>query len=218
MTVQSWPHVWRTVADELNESWTTGLGRFVTEDVLRFATIKGLVAQGAPASDLESEWRRLGVADAVDLVVTRDPRAAIEFKYPREPRETNAAWTQHLGELLKDFYRLAHMPTDFDERWCVQLVSRRVQKYLDGVGDRYGVQIAAHPGQVTDLQAPAVRGLPATATGRLTRWLGDGRTVRATCVGAYEVGELLLMVHDVEQPMPSQNLAGAPLSGKERER
>ena len=47
---------------------------------------------------IESEWRHPGVPDAVDPVVTRDPRAALEFKYPREPRETNAAWTQHLGE------------------------------------------------------------------------------------------------------------------------
>jgi hypothetical protein len=48
--------------------------------------------------------------DAVDLVVSEPELAAIEFKYPREPRETNAAWTQHLGEALKDFYRLARMP------------------------------------------------------------------------------------------------------------
>lgn len=119
MTVLAWPEVWRSVAEDLGESWTTGLGRFVTEDVLRFATIKGLVAQGVPADHLESEWRRPGVSDAVDLVVTHNPRAAFEFKYPREPRETNAAWTQHLGELLKDFYRLAHMPGDFEERRCV---------------------------------------------------------------------------------------------------
>jgi len=25
----------------------------------------------------------------------------------RRPTETNAAWTQHLGELMKDYYRLA---------------------------------------------------------------------------------------------------------------
>ena len=191
------------VADDLSESWTTGLGRFVTEDVLRFATIKGLVSQGVPATHLESEWRRSGVTDAVDLVVTQNPRAAIEFKYPREPRETNAAWTQHLGELLKDFYRMAYMPFDFEERWCVQLVSRRVQRYLDGVGERHGVQIAAHAGHQTVLDATAVRGLPATATGRLTRWLDARETVLARCVGAYDVGELLLMVHDVETPIPA---------------
>ncbi len=201
MTIQDWPEVWRSVADDLNESWTAGLGRFVTEDVLRFATIKSLVAQGVPTNEMESEWRRPGVPDSVDLVVTQSPRAAVEFKYPREPRDTNAAWTQHLGELLKDFYRLAHMPRDFDERWCVQLVSPRVQRYLNGVGDRYGVRIAEHPGHMTEMRVEAIRGLPATATGRLTRWLGDGGSIRARCVGAYEVGELRLMVHDVERPV-----------------
>lgn len=193
----SWPGVWGRVAEDLGESWTSGLGRLLTEDVLRFATVKGLVAQGVPADHLESEWRRPGVPDAVDLVVTRDPRAAIEFKYPREPRETNAAWTQHLGELLKDFYRLAHMPTDFDERWCVQLVSPRVQRYLAGVGDRLGVNVAQSAGHVTDLRAEMVRGLPATATGLLGRWLEDARPVHARCVGSYAVGELVLLVHDV---------------------
>lgn len=102
------------------------------------------------------------MADAVDLVITQDPRAAIEFKYPREPRETNAAWTQHLGELLKDFYRLAHMPTDFDERWCLRLVSPRVQCYLTGVGDRLSVRLAQRPGHTTVLHAQDVRRLSAT--------------------------------------------------------
>lgn len=193
----SWPGVWGRVAEDLSESWTSGLGRLLTEDVLRFATVKGLVAQGVPADHIESEWRRLGVPDAVDLVVSGNPRAAIEFKYPREPRETNAAWTQHLGELLKDFYRLAHMPADFDERWCVQLVSPRVQRYLAGVGDRLGVSIAQRAGQVTDLQADVVRGLPVTATRLLGRWLEDARPVQARCVGSYAVGELRLLVHDV---------------------
>jgi hypothetical protein len=173
----------------------------VTEDVLRFATVKGLVSQGVPAENIETEWRRPGVPDAVDLVVTKDPRAAIDFKYPSEPRETNAAWTQHLGELLKDFYRLAHMPTDFEQRWCVQLVSPRVQRYLSGVGDRLGVHVAQSPGHITELHADAVRRLPVTATGRLVRWLDNTPTIRARCVGSYTVGELHLVVHDVERPI-----------------
>lgn len=34
----------------------------------------------------------------------------VEFKYPREPVEKNAAWTMTLGEVLKDFLRLAVDP------------------------------------------------------------------------------------------------------------
>ena len=201
MNQLAWPEVWEKVAADLGHSWTAGLGRLLTEDVLRFATVKGLVAQGVPADHIDSEWRRPGVTAAVDLIVTKDPRAAIEFKYPREPRETNAAWTQHLGELLKDFYRLAYMPTDFEERWCVQLVSPRVQRYLTGVGDRLGVHIAQSPGHVTELHADVVRGLPATATRMLARWLDETQTIRARCVGSYSVGELRLLVHDVQRPL-----------------
>lgn len=152
-----------------------------------------------PAQNLEIEWRRAGVQDAVDLVVTECPRAAIEFKYPREPREKNAAWTQHLGELLKDFYRLAHMPTDFEERWCVQLLSPHVQSYLARVSDRLDVDIAQSPGHTTELRPDVMQKLPATARRSLDRWMADGQTIRARCVGVYDVGDRRLVVHDVER-------------------
>lgn len=157
-----WARVWSAVAAELSESWSMGLGRLVTEDVLRFAVVKALVAQGVHPDRLESEWRRSGVPDAVDLVVTTSPQAAIEFKYPREPRETSAAWTQHLGEVLRDFYRLAYMPADFQERWCVQLLSPRVRNYFSGVADRYDVHLAWRPGQTITLEPRARR---SSATG-----------------------------------------------------
>lgn len=172
----------------------------MTEDVLRFATIKALTGQGVPPGILEVEWRSPGLRDAVDLVITRDPRVAIEFKYPREPRETNAPWTQHLGEILKDFYRLAYMPTNFDQRWCVQLLSPRVQRYLAGVDEKYGVHIAQHPGEITTLRPNAVQALPATATRMLTRWRDDARPIQARCVHSLKIGpELSLLVHHVMQ-------------------
>jgi hypothetical protein len=102
-----------------------GLETLPTEDVARFATIQQLAAVGVPATRMEPEWRRTGVTDAVDLVVTGPRPAAIEFKFPRELKEANAAWTQHLGEAVKDFYRLAFMPTAFLDRWCVQVLSSR---------------------------------------------------------------------------------------------
>lgn len=211
----TWEQVWDETARDLSQSWTAGLGHLVTEDVLRFATIKALVRHGVAASHLEAEWRRRGVPDAVDLVITQQPRAAVEFKYPREPRETNAAWTNHLGELLKDFYRLAHMPADFTERWCVQLVSPRAQRYLEGVGHRHGVHIAQHPGHTTVLEPTAVRGLPPTASRLLTRWTAAADTsasalavtaadpVRARCVTSRQVGDLTLLIHQVHPAAPT---------------
>ena len=56
---------------------------------------------------------------------------------------------------------------------------------------------------MTDLQAGEIRGLPATATRQLNRWLGDGATIRARCVGAYKIDELLLVIHDVDTPIPA---------------
>lgn len=86
-----WEHVWQAVTADLDESWAAGFGHLVTEDILRFATSKALVLRGVPGERIHNEWRGPGVTDAVDLVVEKEPRAAIEFKHPREPRETNAA-------------------------------------------------------------------------------------------------------------------------------
>ncbi|MGB3686592.1 MAG: hypothetical protein WA991_12285 [Ornithinimicrobium sp.] len=192
-----WEHIWGVVAADLDESWAVGLGHLVTEDVLRFATSKALVGGGVKGERLQNEWRRPGVPDAVDLVVATEPGAAIEFKYPREPREKNAAWTQHLGELLKDFYRLAYMPEGFEQRWCVQLLTPRVQQYLAGVGDRHRVCIALEPGRTTGLDPQVVRALPATATAQLARWLAHPEPVVATCIESRQVGQLALVVHAV---------------------
>ena len=164
----------------------------------RFATIQQLVAGGVSPTRLEAEWRRPGVADAVDLVVAGPAPAGIEFKYPREPRETNAAWTQHLGEALKDFYRLAHMPAQFTDRWCVQLLSLRMLRYLDGVADRHGVRFGLATGRPTVLEPARIRALPATARKGLARWLTDLPTVEAHCVAVHQIGSnLRLAVHSV---------------------
>lgn len=197
MQTLDWRAVWSRTADDLGESWSNGLGRLITEDVLRFSTIKALVSQGVPARDIEAEWRREGVKDAVDLVLLGEHAVAIEFKYPREPRETNAAWTMHLGELLKDVYRLAYMPPVFRQRLSVQLITPRMQRYLAGVVDRHSIEIGLSLGQRTVLSA-ATSGLPPTATRLLGRWVNDGAPVVARCVFELPVHELTLLVHEVD--------------------
>lgn len=195
-----WPAIWTATATQLDGYRDVGLEALLTEDVLRFATIQQLVAAGVQPSRLEAEWRRAGVPDAVDLVVAGTAPAAVEFKFPREPRETNAAWTQHLGEALKDFYRLAHMPSDFAQRWCVQLLSDRMVRYLDGIAERYGVRLGLTPGSRTVLEPAAVRGLPQTALGRLSRWVDDLPAVTARCVVVPRMSAgLRLVVHAVDR-------------------
>lgn len=194
-----WPLIWQQSARRLRRHAEQGLSDLLTEDVLRFEAVQELVATGSSPGSIVSEWRRPPVRDAVDLVVTAPDLVAIEFKYPREPRETNAAWTQHLGESLKDFYRLACMPADVAQRWCVQLWSRRAQSYFDGVSNRSGLALGTAPGLRTYLDAAIVRSLPATATGQLQRWLPDLPPVSALCVCAERVSpDLLLLAHKVE--------------------
>lgn len=195
-----WKRVWAKVAAQLNGYRDVGLEALLTEDVLRFSTLQQLAGSGVDTRHLEVEWRRPGVSDAVDLVVTGPARrAAVEFKFPREPRETNAAWTQHLGETLKDFYRLASMPAEFEDRICVQLLSRRVRRYFDSVTDRHGVAMASLAGERTLLDPQHVHGLPATALRSLSRWMPELPPVRAVCRQVEPVGDdLLLVCHDVE--------------------
>ncbi|SEQ74504.1 hypothetical protein [Microlunatus flavus] len=194
----AWDDVWRATAKQLDQYRGAGLENLLTEDVVRFATIQQLVAAGVAPTRLEAEWRRPGVPDAVDLVVSGPDFAAVEFKYPREPRETNAAWTQHLGEALKDFYRLAHMPKQFTSLWCVQLLSERMRRYLDGVADRHGVRFGLAPGEETVLDPARVQALPATAHRGLARWQASLPTVEARCSAAHQIGkDLLLVVHSV---------------------
>lgn len=202
-----WLAIWQRTARHLGRHAEIGLSTLLTEDVLRFAVVQELVASGINPSGIEVEWRRPTVRDAVDLVVTSPELAAIEFKYPREPRQTNAAWTQHLGESLKDFYRLASMPAGFSQRWCVQLWSRLVNAYFDGVATRTGLALGTKPGQRTYLDPSIVTALPATATGSLHRWLPDLPVVSAVCAASEWVSsDLLLIAHAVEQAAANQPL------------
>jgi len=194
-----WEKVWESTATRLDGHRVAGLQALLTEDVLRFAVVQELVEVGVAPKNIEAEWRRPMVPDAVDLVVLHPTRSAIEFKFPREPRETNAAWTQHLGEVIKDLYRLAHMPTDFANRWCVQLLSNRMLRYLDGVSDRRGVRIGLRPGDVTILEPDLSLHLPPTAAKAIARWQNDGLWVRAQCRVVHDIGnELRLVAHTVE--------------------
>jgi hypothetical protein len=196
----SWDAVWAQVASELDEHRVAGLEKLLTEDVVRFATVRSLVSHSVPAADIRAEWRPTQLhGGSIDLALGDPVKVAIEFKFPREPTATNAAWTMHLGEVLKDVYRLAALPATVTERLCVQVVSTRLRRYLDASATKYGIGIGAHGGEVTSLGPDTIRRLPETARGVLGRWTEVNWSVRATCRTVLAIGpDLRLLVHDVE--------------------
>ncbi|MBM7790764.1 DUF7669 domain-containing protein [Tenggerimyces flavus] len=96
------PRTWQRVADELRHHRRSGLGGLLTEDTVRFATARALVAEGADPAGLRVEWPHPSLDGArIDLVVSEPPIALIEFEYLREPPS--------LGPRLS---RLAAVPLD----------------------------------------------------------------------------------------------------------
>ncbi|WP_367129166.1 hypothetical protein [Saccharothrix sp. HUAS TT1] len=155
--------VWTSVATELRGHLERGLGGLLTEDVVRFATARALVAAGVDAAMLRVEAPHPALKGSrIDLVVGRpSPVALIELKFPREPNEVNAAWTMALGEVLKDFYRLAAYPGGID-RIFVYVEGTRLRRYMAGAAQRYGVDLDT---DTVALTPASTAGLPATALG-----------------------------------------------------
>ncbi len=156
------PAVWQAVAAELRGYRGIGLGELLTEDAVRFAAARALVAAGVEASRLRNEWPHPDLKGCrVDLVVGGGmPDALIEFKFPREPNGLNAAWTMTLGEILKDLYRLAVYRGAADRLFAL-VESDLLSRYLASAGRRYGFDLAA--GRV-ELEPARIATLPPTAT------------------------------------------------------
>ncbi|HEX7303810.1 DUF7669 domain-containing protein [Lentzea sp.] len=153
--------VWASVAAELRGHLETGLRRVLTEDVVRFATAKALVAAGVDAAEARFEAPHPALKGArVDLAVGwPEPAALIELKFPREPHATNAPRTMVLGNLLKDFYRLAACSGEVD-RIFVYVENDVLRRYAAGTARRHGLRLDT---DTVTLAPAAIAGLPATA-------------------------------------------------------
>lgn len=136
---------------------------------MRFAAAVALVDAGADAAGLSVEAPHPVLKGSrVDLVVAHpEGGALVEFKFPREPDENNAAWTMTLGEVLKDFYRLASYPGE-EDRLFVYVESSRLRAYMARAARRYGLDL--HVDHVT---------LDPTDTARLAQDSGRGHRQRA---------------------------------------
>lgn len=152
--------VWESVAEEIGDHRRRGYGAILTEDVLRFATARAIGEAGSGSASLRLERPHPSLPGSrVDLAIGEPPEAVIEFKYPREPNEKNAAWTMVLGEVLKDFYRLALHPGAGD-RLFVLAATSRLREYLRRSAARYGMDLDRDH---VSLEASAAAVLPRTA-------------------------------------------------------
>lgn len=186
----SWrdPDLWLTVAAELRDYRSSGLAALLTEDTVRFAAARALIAAGVDPAGLRVESPHPVLRGSrIDLVAGGPPPAAfLEFKYPREPVEKNAAWTMMLGEVLADFYRLAACPGPVD-RLFVYVESDRLHRYIARAAGRYGIRLDVD--YVSLRPDDAVR-LPATAARSIGRGLAQ-----------YHVSAGRLVVIDVDETL-----------------
>ncbi|HYQ67502.1 DUF7669 domain-containing protein [Actinophytocola sp.] len=204
--------VWAVVAIEVREYRKRGFGALLTKDAVRFCAARALVDAGVEVASLRVEAAHPVLKGArVDLVVGGDrPVASIELQYPREPNPANAAWTTALGEVLKDFYRLAVYPGAVD-RLFVFVETAQLRRYMAGVVARYGVDLDA---DTVILRPGRVAALPSTATTIIGTQLAAHHVTAqrlallpvddALRLAVYRVDPVAPQPDDVTEPLPPE--------------
>lgn len=199
-----WLHqmVWAEVAAELRSLRARGFAELLTEDSVRFCAARTLVEAGVDVAELRVEAPHPVLKGSrIDLLIGRgQPAALIEFKYPREPNPANAAWTMTLGEVLKDFYRLATYPGPVG-RVFVYVESDHLRRYMTRAAVRHGIGLH---GDTVTLRSAEIARLPATASGIIGRELATHQ-VTAQRIALLPVDDTLrIAVYQVE---PANRLA-----------
>lgn len=185
-----WPAVWRALGVALRVHVELGRRHLLTEDVVRFAVVAVLADHGVAADRLGAE-RTVADVGRVDLFVDAPSGSAIEFKFPREPSEKNAADTMAFGEMLRDFYRLARLPVA--DAWAVQLLRPAFVRYFSR---RTELRWTAEWADTLVLPQGLPAALPTSARVCLPAW-AQGE-VRARCEYRQLLGDDLLVVYRVE--------------------
>ena len=200
MTVSvDWERCWEDVAAVLRGHIDAGRQHLLTEDVVRFALAGILEAQGVTPDRIAFEHRVAGIGP-IDLVIDATPGtlgAAIEIKFPRDPKEKNAADTMTVGELLNDFYRLARL--DAAEAWALQIIGARLAHHLARRTDRPWVLTAGSPFK---LEAGFMAALPLTARQAAAAALDDLALV-ADCTAVHAAGDLTVIAYRVAADAPT---------------
>lgn len=174
-----WLRIWEDVARTIANHVSAGRTHLLTEDVVRFAAIVALGDQQVDASRIGVEHRVVEIG-SIDMVIDPPtPTAAVEFKFPRDPRVLNAADTMTYGELLKDFYRLSRLA--IPESWVVQVVPDRLGRYLER---RTEVRWPAAQGDAFRIDVGTVARLPLTARRLLPEW-AEALSVVTSCMAVH---------------------------------
>ncbi|MEN3538100.1 hypothetical protein AAH991_23495 [Microbispora sp. ZYX-F-249] len=196
--IEAW--VWQAVAAELRRHRRAGLGRLLTVDTVRFITARALADAGLDPAAFGVEWPHPVLKGArINLMAGGARPTFFEFKYCREPDEQNAAWTDALGEVLKDFYRLAMCPAPA-ERLFVYVETADLRRYMKTVAQRYGLDLDT---DVIVLRPDGVARLPMTAQRIIGSVLAANRVEALRTVLIDVDATLRLAVYEVDPLGPA---------------
>jgi hypothetical protein len=191
-----WEQVWVGVARRLGEHRTAGRGLLLTEDSVRWCTVQALESAGVSPDRLAIEVLDPALAGGkLDLTVDGNSGTVIELKYPRASRTGISPDTMTLGELIRDFLRVAVV--DATDRWVVQVLQPELRRYLNR---RDTLVWPSAVGEQLVLTREVLGGLPKTARDAIgpLPWL---LPVTATCVVAHRVDvDLSLFAFRVDAP------------------
>lgn len=192
-----WVAVWNDVATQLQVHRSSGRGHLLTEDTVRMSTAMALERVGVIPADMRIEvFDPVLGGGKVDLVVEGPGgRTVIELKYPRGSRLGISPDTMTLGELLRDFLRVALVPAA--DRWVVIVLAPELRGYLARRGTGIWVDATGHE---LVLERHVIESLPKTARDAIgpLPWL---MPVRARCIVATPVDvDLALFAYRVEAP------------------
>lgn len=197
MDVDVWRTVWLDVGRRVAAHRLAGRRHLLTEDAVRMCTVLALEEVGVDPSDLAIEVLEPALGGGkLDLVVTtKAGPAVVELKYPRGSRSGVSPDTMTLGELLRDFLRVALVPAS--DRWVVVVLEPELRRYLSRRGSSLWTD---EPEGTLVLERAVLEALPKTARDAIgsMEWL---LPVRATCVVAAPVDvDLALFAYRIEAP------------------
>jgi hypothetical protein len=171
---------------------------------MRFATVLELEERGIAAARMRPEYPVPAVGGKVDLVIDDPPTAAIEFKFPRDSRSGISPDTMTLGELLKDFYRLAYL--EIPDGWVVQMLNDRMRRFLTRRPELHWVW---EKGEEFVFPQDLIDRLPLTAQRVFStcHWLAD-RAILIDCAGSFSSHGWTLAAYRVQGFPPSTTSLG----------